>query len=257
MTTIWIHTCSFLNILASLVPGISKQYIVLIIMMIVYLFALTYPTIFGRFTKEIDNIIHLACCITGVLNLAVLIFCFSTDIEYPIYTLIIMLFVFFASFFFCKYFNQRFITSKIQVLDRVAQSPDVFVRHFQSSFSTIIHACIGFSNGHESITTLHFLKMMNERWPYFSIPWVLLAKFSISLPNDLNQLQMIDENLQKLFYPTTEILTLHYQIQFILSRKEQNLTPEIRKKIEKTENLSSFARNNMANFWDCTYMGEK
>ena len=151
---------------------------------------------------------------------------------------------------------QKARSLKIQdTLDKIADQPDTFDDLVSNVFAALLYASEGFSSSHPLITSMKFMRMTTERWPFASTTWMLYARFVSCFPEENRLLLWIDDQIQKNVYHTESIHYFRAQIHYIIQRREASMTSQLKQKIAECNKLTATCRNRMRAYWESVMQG--
>ncbi|OHS95028.1 hypothetical protein TRFO_10739 [Tritrichomonas foetus] len=261
-TTVRQFPHSILNSLIPILSGLSviestqkMPFIMNIVFLLCYILIFCSVYFFGRLIQSLEVNSFISTIITSiVISISLCIFNILKK-EVPLYLPLILIVVWFLSYFVSARIQNKLMIDAIITLDQVERDTSKFDQ-IKASHIFIKMVTYGFLNAHPYCLTFHIFKDAFDQYPENSIILILFAKFISIYPEETHQLSWIILNLKKSKCRKYIYKYVSIQANSILMRRDNTLSPELKKKIRVISQLISTAKNRIKTSWESAVNGD-
>ena len=221
---------------------------------ILYFLMVAYTIKFNSFVKHSDEILVMSSFSAGgMISIVSLIFKimekFADEVFFilaiAIFIINIVLFVFLT-----KWIHNR----NLAFLDRIDDNNEVFQEVRSISKSEVL-ALEGMRVAHPVCLNWQFFRMAVDRWPESINCWFYYAKFIAIYPEEIQTLDLILKNIASKHISGSLAKQTCQQIVMLDRMRETNLSPTLKKKLDKLNKDVTLAKQRLRNVWDNVLQG--
>ena len=250
-----LETCivTFILALSTHLPKIPRAVLVFATA-IIYLASGIYDTLNHAYIVPLHQKLKVGVCLASFVNLIVIGSCQLIDQPGNEVIIVIVLATFPVGILLAHFFVNCSINKKLMHLDLIEDDNDN-IDLLANPQSVINHVMVGFQYVHPSCLSWQIFLHATEKWPESVRLWMVFAKFCAIYPEENSRLEWIRKTmLGRKLTGSLAKLTIE-QIRNVLGRRENNLSPVLKRKLSGISKKVGHAKQKLRSIWDLVIQG--
>ena len=251
---IYTYLVTFLMAIGSQLSKIPRL-IVMFLSIIVYAFSIRVPFLPGTIINITYRKTFLAISISSIINIIILAILSILDNQANQIFIFVIVAVFIVSFIVSHFIFQKYITSKLDMLDQIIDDNTYIDTYVETPNKMATLICTSMQYAHSAMGNWDLFKVATEKWPKSTIIWILYAKFVAIYPEETNVLSYIIRSIVSQKLKGFTIKQIVAQTGSIQIQRECTLTSDLKHKLKEITKTVTQTKTKLRHIWDIVIQG--
>ena len=247
------NVITFLTAIASECSDIPR-YILVSISALIYAGSTLVPFSEGGFVSNLHTNMIIADGISGAILCIGCIVLNVINVEGNEVAIFIIIALWVVSYLVASTISSARRKRSLAILDAIEEDKENFdYLRKPSQFYEIV--VTGFANAHPVCISWDVFQSAVEKWPENVNIWVLYTKFAVIYPEESQKVGWIQHQMMSLHLKGATSKHIQEEIITMLRMRESNISPELKKKLNKINKKVQLVKHKLRHIWDLVIQG--